>query len=131
VTELETDPEEVVLTVPATSSYVGTVRLTSASLAARCDLTIDEIEDVRLAIDEVCTLLLPLARPATDLKVRYALCPGWISASVQVQSVESAKPDTDSIGWALLQALTDTIAIDVLDDALEATVTKRRHASMP
>jgi serine/threonine-protein kinase RsbW len=125
------DPEEVVLTVPATSSYVGTVRLASASLAARCDLTIDEIEDVRLAIDEVCNLLLPLTRPATTLQVRYSLCPGWLSATVAVHAVESAQPDTDSIGWALLQALTDTVEIESQDELLQATVTKRRQTSMP
>jgi serine/threonine-protein kinase RsbW len=131
VTELESDPETVVLAVPATTSYVATVRLASASLAARCDLTIDEIEDVRLAIDEVCTLLLPLARPASELSVRYSLSPGLISASVEVCADGSAKPDTDSIGWALLEALTDSISIETRDEFLQATVTKRRQSSMP
>jgi serine/threonine-protein kinase RsbW len=129
VTDLQKDPEEVVLTVPASTSYIATVRLTSASLAARCDLTIDEIDDVRLVIDEVCTLLLPLARPATDLRVHYTLAPGSLGASVAVKAIESAQPDTDSIGWALLQALADTVSIEPSGDMLQATVTLRRRTT--
>jgi len=43
--------DRVDVTVPADSRYVPTVRLAAAGLAARCDLTIDEIEDLRLAVD--------------------------------------------------------------------------------
>ena len=49
--------------MPADVAYVATLRLTAASLAARCDLTIDDIEDLRLAVDEACALLLPHAGP--------------------------------------------------------------------
>ena len=31
------------LTVPATGAYISTLRLTAAGLAARCDLTVDDI----------------------------------------------------------------------------------------
>ena len=54
--------------MPADGAYVSTLRLTAASLAARCDLTIDDIEDLRLAVDEACALLLPHAAPDSTLR---------------------------------------------------------------
>ena len=57
--------------MPADVAYVSTLRLTAASLAARCDLTIDDIEDLRLAVDEACALLLPHA--AADSHARRPL----------------------------------------------------------
>ena len=53
------DGDVVTVEVPADVSYVSTLRLTAAGLAARCELTIDDIEDLRLAVDEACALLLP------------------------------------------------------------------------
>ena len=39
------------------------VRTSAAGLAARLDFTIDEIEDLRIAIGEATALLLPAADP--------------------------------------------------------------------
>ena len=52
------DGDIVEVAAPADVAYVSTLRLTAASLAARCELTIDDIEDLRLAVDEACALLL-------------------------------------------------------------------------
>ena len=38
--------------LPADVIYISILRLTAAGLAARCELTIDDIEDLRLAVDE-------------------------------------------------------------------------------
>ena len=62
--------------MPADVAYVATLRLTAARLAARCDLTVDDIEDLRLAVDEACALLLPHALPGTTLNARFALAAG-------------------------------------------------------
>lgn len=53
--------ETVELTVPASASYVSVLRTVTASLAARRDFTIDEIDDLRIAVDEASALLLPHA----------------------------------------------------------------------
>ena len=70
------DGDVVEVRIPADVVYVSTLRLTAASLAARCDLTIDDIEDLRLAVDEACALLLPHAKPKTPLEARFVLATG-------------------------------------------------------
>ncbi len=47
-----TENDSVVVKVPARGEYARTVRLASAELASRTGMTIDDVEDVRLAVDE-------------------------------------------------------------------------------
>ncbi len=50
--------DRVELSVPADPAYLAVLRTATAGLAARADMTIDEIEDLRIAVDEACALVL-------------------------------------------------------------------------
>jgi hypothetical protein len=50
--------EDVSLSVPPFSEYLRTVRLVAADAASRAGLDYDEIEDFRIAVDELCHLLM-------------------------------------------------------------------------
>ena len=56
--ELEVVGEDVWLTVPPFSEYLRTVRLVAADAAARAGLDLHEIEDFRIAVDELSHLLM-------------------------------------------------------------------------
>jgi len=56
--QLEIVGEDVCLTVPPFSAYLRTVRLVAADAAGRAGLDYDEIEDFRIAVDELCHLLM-------------------------------------------------------------------------
>ncbi|MDO8964797.1 MAG: hypothetical protein Q7W30_09955 [Coriobacteriia bacterium] len=47
-----TDNERVVLTVPSRGEYARTVRITAAELATRAGMNIDDVDDVKLAVEE-------------------------------------------------------------------------------
>jgi serine/threonine-protein kinase RsbW len=47
-----TDNDRVTLSVPARGEFARTVRLAAAELAARTGMNIDDVDDVRLAVDE-------------------------------------------------------------------------------
>src|SRR3954464_11528138 len=79
--------------IPADVVYVSTLRLTAASLAARCDLTIDDIEDLRLAVDEACALLFPPPPDNSPLDARFELAEGRLSVETTVQTTDAAEPD--------------------------------------
>jgi serine/threonine-protein kinase RsbW len=51
----------VVLRLPAVGAYLSVLRTATASLASRLDFTIDDIEDLRIAVDEACAMLLAQA----------------------------------------------------------------------
>ena len=48
----------------------------TAGLAARLDFTVDDIEDLRIAVGEACALVLPEAAPGGDLEAEFRLTPG-------------------------------------------------------
>ncbi len=50
--------DNVTLTLPAKSEYVSTARLTASSVANRIGFNIDEIEDIKVAVAEVCNMIL-------------------------------------------------------------------------
>jgi hypothetical protein len=43
--------------IPASPAYLQVVRLTAAGLASRLGFTLDEIEDLKIGVDELCAYL--------------------------------------------------------------------------
>jgi serine/threonine-protein kinase RsbW len=68
--------------MPAESAYLSVLRTTTAGLAARLDFTLDEIEDLRIAVDEACAMLLAQAIPGSSLECGFALEPELMTISV-------------------------------------------------
>ena len=125
------DGSVVEIWLPADTGYVATLRLVTASLAARCDLTIDDIEDLRLAVDEACALLLPHAKPSTTMHVRFELMPACLVVMTTVDSPEAteASPDRTGFAWSVLSALATAVDVTGSNGRLAITVTKRRENS--
>ncbi|PRY14751.1 hypothetical protein [Kineococcus rhizosphaerae] len=100
-TEPSTDLVE--LRVPADPAYLTVVRTASAGLAARLDLTLDEIEDLRIAVDEACTLLLGPTPTDDELVATFRLGEGTLE--VEVRGPAPELPERSSFAWAVLEAL--------------------------
>ncbi len=50
--------DNVTLVLPLKREYVSTARLTASSVANRIGFNIDEIEDIKVAVSEVCNIIL-------------------------------------------------------------------------
>lgn len=120
----------VTVTLPAQSAYLSVLRTATAGLAARVDFTVDEIEDLRIAIDEACAMLLTRAVAGADLQAVFAIGEGSMSASVSVLTTDGQEPSRDTFSWTVLTALAGevTTASDV-DKRVTITLTKRRGGS--
>jgi serine/threonine-protein kinase RsbW len=114
--------------VPADGAFVAPLRLTAASLAARCDLTVDDIEDLRLAVDEACALLLPHAQSGGVLDASFVLAPGTLAVTAAVPSSDDADPERSGFAWTVLSALAE-VDVTSQEGRLAITVTKRREAT--
>ncbi|WP_375500823.1 ATP-binding protein [uncultured Jatrophihabitans sp.] len=123
------DRDIVEVAAPADVAYVSTLRLTAASLAARCELTIDDIEDLRLAVDEACALLLPHASHGSRLTARFELATGRLQVSASVSTLDAAEPDRDGFGWTVLGALATSVDVVKADTQLTISVVKAREAA--
>jgi|SRR5262245_58548949 len=67
--ELSGSVDVVRLLVPPSSEYLRTVRLVAADAAVRAGLDCEEIEDVRIAVDELCHLLMSCTDDFLELRV--------------------------------------------------------------
>jgi serine/threonine-protein kinase RsbW len=123
------DGDAVEVRIPADVVYVSTLRLTAASLAARCNLTIDDIEDLRLAVDEACALLLPHATPDSILEARFELADGRLAVETSVQTIDGAEPDRSGFAWTVLGALASAVDVRRGPGRLTIVVTKQREAA--
>lgn len=113
--------------VPADGAFIAVLRSVTAGLASRCDLTLDEIEDLRIAVDEACSLLLPHAAAGTPIGAQFTLAPGELRIVTSVNSADDAEPDRDGFAWTVLAALAQTVDVDSRDGSLAITLTKRRE----
>jgi len=97
------------LIVPALSTYLGVVRTATAGLAARLSFTFDEIEDLRIAVDEACVMVLSLpASKATGdqmLTCRFRVLPDALTVTVSAPVHNTAVlPGEQSFAWQVLTA---------------------------
>ncbi|MFF0657111.1 MULTISPECIES: ATP-binding protein [Micromonospora] len=102
-----TDDDVVHLTVPADGGYLGVLRTATAGLAARLQFALDEIEDLRIAVDEACAMLLAIATRDAELECRFAVTEDALTVEVTVPTVRGATlPSESSFAWKVLTALT-------------------------
>lgn len=111
MTETVRDAEDlVVLTLPASSAYLSVLRTVTAGVAARLDFTLDEIEDLRIAVDEACAMLLPGAVAGAELRCRFELEPGQIRVAITVPCTDGRLPAHDTFAWTVLSALAGEVS---------------------
>src|SRR5690348_6873398 len=59
------------LVIPATSRYLRLARLTAAGLAGDLGYPVDAIEDLRIAVDELCAAIIEETPPSAELALVY------------------------------------------------------------
>lgn len=98
------------LTIPADATFLTVLRATAGAIAARAPLTIDQVDDVRMAVEEAGVLLLPSGQPVT-LSVDPSAMP--LTIDVGTEGSDGVVVESDSLAWIVLQGMTDRL--EVLD----------------
>ena len=114
---------DVELRVPADSAYLAVLRTTAAGLAARLDFTLDDIEDLRMAVGEASALVFPEADPGADATCEFFMRPGQLTVSVGVPATRPPALDEDSFAWQVLTTLADKAAADSTANRFGITLT--------
>jgi serine/threonine-protein kinase RsbW len=120
----------VTVRLPAASAYLSVLRTATAGLAARLDFTLDEIEDLRIAVDEACAMLLAQAVPGTDLDCEFELTADAMRIAVSVLTVEGREPSRDTFAWTVLSSLAGEVDAFVgADERVSVVLQKHRGAA--
>jgi serine/threonine-protein kinase RsbW len=108
--------DAVEIRLPADSAYLSILRTATAGLAARLDFTLDEIEDLRIAVDEACAMLLPHAVDTAQLTCRFHLDPATLEVTVTIPTTRGQLPERDTFSWTVLSALAGEVDTGLDDD---------------
>ena len=96
---------DVELRLPTDGAFISVLRTATAGLAARLDFTLDDLEDVRMAVGEAAALVLEAADPGADLTTRFWLRPRELKISVSTPVAAAVAPEPDSFAWTVLTTL--------------------------
>lgn len=126
-----TESADVELRLPADGAYASVLRTTTAALAARLDFTIDDIEDLRMAVAEATAMVLEVADEGTDLVSSFALRAGEMTVSVSVGAESPDEPDYDSFAWQVLTTLSTSAKVESTGGRFAVTMTVNSTATDP
>lgn len=125
---LEDHVDEIVLTIPARSDYIALARSLIAGIAAKRHLTIDEIEDLRLATDEAATHLTAESDDAQELRITIRAEDSRVEVSVRLDRFPAARmpssPD-ETLTWQILTGLVDEAGFQTIDGGAAIRFAKR------
>lgn len=122
----------VTLRVPPLADHFSLLRTVVSGIAARGDYTLEQVHDLRMAVEEAAVQLLrhgngsPLVLHATVAEDQVA-----VELSTGTAADETVF-DPSSFSWMILQALTDHLSTTVEGDTATLQLIKRREpASQP
>ena len=119
------ESQQVELRLPADREYVAPLRAFVTALAAQSELTVDEIEDLQIAVDEACALVLPHAGPGAQLLVNVELAAASVGVVVSVPAPANAVPDRGGFSWTVLSAVADEMHVTSGGGTLAIRFSKR------
>ncbi len=106
---------EVRLDIPASSAYLSLARVATSSICARLDFSLEQLEDLTLAVDEALSLLLLDAVPGTGLVCRWTPGEHGVDIAITSTSQSGRIPRANTFSWTVLSALVDSVAASVAD----------------
>jgi serine/threonine-protein kinase RsbW len=101
--------QEVRLTMPASPDLLRVARLTAAGLANRVGFNIDEVEDVKMALDELCFSVVGDVPGSGTIDLRFVLEPGSlvIEGEGPGDGSPARDPETSEFSALILDAVVD------------------------
>ena len=118
--------DDIRLAVPALPQYVRLARLTVASLASQHGFSFDAIEDLRIAVDELCYLLVGAdGRPGT-ITLRFAVEDDAIVV-VADGAAGDDRPQLGELSAQILAATVDAHDVTHLGGRITCRLTRHRE----
>jgi hypothetical protein len=126
------------LTAPAERSSVRLARLVASGVGAEAGLSIDDTEDLRIAVSELVALLVDgVDDPQLTIQVTYVSAPGEVTVeghgeagpAVSESSGLDAPPAVDDIALEILRVVVDVHAFEADDTGRRFRLVKRARTT--
>ena len=116
---------DVVLSLPARASHLRIARLTASAFAADLGFGLDDTEDLRVAVTELCGALIgDDDGDGPRVELRYRVDEDRVVIEGRRPEMTGAVPELDPIARELLAVTTDAHTLGAQDGAWAFTVRK-------
>jgi len=95
------------LVLPAQARYLRLARLTAAGLAGDLGYSVDAIEDLRIAVDELSAAVIEDADPSASLAITYLDEDGSLVVEGRCDDTDAPAPELHRVAQELLAMLAD------------------------
>lgn len=117
-TRAEPDPGPVRLSLPASPRYLAAARVVATSLGAESGLTVDDLDDLRLGVNELVSALVEASESNERVELEFEVT----AASVTVRGRRAggaARPvELDELTARIIEAVADHHTIDGMSFSL-------------
>lgn len=121
---------DVTLSFRAMPANVALARTMAVAMGARAHLTIDQIEDVRLAIDEAVSQLIIDSDEDTLVHCDFTEEDGTLRIRVAATTRSGLVPPTDTFSWLVLAALVGEVTAGTVNGLVHLDLSIKRPASV-
>ena len=97
--------------IPARHEQLVMLRALAETVSLIADFGLDEVTDIRLALDEVATSLIADAVTDTTLKCDFSYDEKRMTVRVTSTAVSDSVQEQDSFGWHIVRTLTRAVNV--------------------
>lgn len=121
--------DEVILRIPASPAYVQVVRLTAASLASRLGFSIDDIEDLKIGVDELSAYMTGAQGRDGTLEITFRIAGDRIEIDGTGRFVPGVKVRTELTDFSkqILETVVDDASLSQADGTATFKLAKGRR----
>ena len=121
----------VTVRVPATPQYVQVVRLIAAGLGARLGFTLEEIDDLKIAVDELTAYLTTARGRNSTLEIDFDIEGDRLQIRGAVELAVDAKGRTEltDLSQMILDTVVESASLRREDSSLTFSLSKGRALS--
>ena len=122
--------ESVSITVPAEPAYIRVVRLVAAGLASRLGFTIDQMDDLKIAVDELAAYLTGPKGREGDLEVSFAVHDDRIeiTGSAHFSHAQHVRTELTELSRRILDTVADSASLEHADGGARFHLVKQQSA---
>lgn len=103
----------VTVIVPATNDSIQFARLNTTAVAGRIGFEYDVIEDVRIAVSELCGTVIACAEPSSELRIEIVGDAQRLAVTGKATCAPDASIERDELSDQVLRFVTDDYGYDV------------------
>jgi serine/threonine-protein kinase RsbW len=125
---LTSAPDTVTIRIPAAPAYLQVVRLIASGLATRLRFTIDDIADLKIAVDELCAYLTGTHGREGELEIKFDLYDDRIeiTGSGNFSPGDKVRTDLTDLSRMILETVTDSASLEQADGVPTFRLTKSK-----